>query len=589
MEETLVYIWKASWVLSLFFVAYRALLKNETFFIYNRLFLILGILGSFMVPLLSIKKYIQLLPTTFTRVIPAGNGMAQASYDIQAGIGIDTLIISVYGIGVLFFSIKFAVQLGSLKNFIQQGVHEKQGTYVFVATSRNVTPFSFFKYIVFNPDCYQKSELSSIISHEKVHCSQWHSVDIILAHLTQIIFWFHPISWLYKKDVQQNLEFLADAGASKNIPSLKAYEYALLKVSGSQYCTPITNNFYNSLIKKRIVMLHRSKSSNRNLWKYFTVLPLLLIFVMLFNTKVVAQNAKSTELAISKIEIVIDKNSDDEHMDQDIAFLKERGVTLKVKKLKRNKDGEITSIQVEVRSDHGNAHYETNTEAPIEPIKISIDGDGNNIAIGNVSNRSDNDFHIAFQDDDIHSGTSSNTKTIQLKKKGEDENNDGKIEIISGIHSDDDVVWVTDSDEDNQEIKIVSINGKKTITVDGNEVTPEEFDQIKGADTKKKKFKIIRDNKNENGNKQIMIMKDTDDDGDIEIIDKDQSGFFLLDTEEGENPVFFIDGKEATDEDVKKLNLKEIESIDIINGEPAIKEYGAKAKDGVFKITTKKN
>ncbi len=585
MEETMVYIWKASWVLALFFVAYRVLLKNETFFIYNRLFLILGLLGSFLVPLLYVKKYIQLLPTTFTRVIPAGNGMAQASYDIQAGIGIDTLIISVYGIGVLFFSIKFAVQLCSLKNFIQQGIHEKKGAYVFVATSRNVTPFSFFKYIVFNPDCYQKSELSSIISHEKVHCSQWHSVDIILAHLTQIIFWFHPISWLYKKDVQQNLEFLADAGASKNIPSLKAYEYALLKVSGSQYCTPITNNFYNSLIKKRIVMLHRSKSSNRNLWKYFTVLPLLLTFVLLFNTKVVAQNAKSTELAISKIEIVIDKNSDDGHMDQDIAFLKERGVTLKVKKLKRNKDGEITAIQIAVHADQSNGQFETNAVTPIQPIKISIDGDGRNISFNSAVNKTDTGL---YDDDYTLPSASSHGKTIILKKKVDDENSDEKNEKTTGIHSDNDAFWMSDSEEGQKEIKIKNRNGKETITVNGKEISREEFDKMQdegGEDTRR----ITVQRNTNGGNNQVMIMKDSDDADDIEIIDTDQSGFFFLDTEDGENPVFFIDGKEATQEAVKKLNLKEIESIDIINGEPAIKEYGTKAKDGVFKITTKKN
>jgi beta-lactamase regulating signal transducer with metallopeptidase domain len=590
MDATLVYIWKASWVLAIFFVAYRLLLKKETFFLWNRLFLLLGIGTSFLVPFLYYKTYIELAPPTYTAMAPTEVSFQQVSdSSIQAGIGIDVMLLALYGLGVLFFSTKFILQLISLKKFIRQGIHQNKGEYVFVATSSNVTPFSFFKYIVFNPKLYQKSELSSIIRHEKVHCSQWHSLDIILAHLIQIIFWFHPISWLYKNDIQQNLEFLADAGASKNIPCLKTYEYALLKVSGNQFCTSITNNFYNSLIKKRIVMLHRSKSSKQNVWKYLTVLPMLFIFIFLFNTKVIAQNTKKMDLDIKKIEIVIDRNSDSGNMDKDIAFLNERGVTLKVKKLKRNGEGEITAIRVEVNSDKSNAQYETNGDTPIKPIKISIDGDGKNISIGNATSHLDNEFQVAFHDDDTHSSAASGHRTIHVKKMVDDEHNDGKEEKIIINSTDDDIEWTSDSDQDLQEIKIENINGKETITVNGKEVSPEELDQIKSEGKEEKKYRIIRKHKDDDSNKQIMILKDSDDDSDIEMIDKDQSGFFFLDTDDGESPLYFIDNTEATSEAVKKLTPKEIESIDIVKGEPAIKEYGPKAKDGVIKITTKKN
>jgi beta-lactamase regulating signal transducer with metallopeptidase domain len=590
MDATLIYIWKASWVLAIFFVAYRLLLKKETFFLWNRLFLLLGIGASFLVPFLHYTKYIELVPTTYNAITPTSAGFQRVTDSSnQMGMGFDTLLVLLYGLGVLFFITKFILQLTSLKKFIRQGIHEHKGHFVFVATNSHVTPFSFFKYIVFNPQLYQKSELTSIISHEKVHCSQWHSVDIVLANLTQILFWFHPISWLYKNDIQQNLEFLADAGASKNIPCLKTYEYALLKVSGNQLCTSITNNFYNSLIKKRIVMLHRSKSNKQNVWKYLTIVPMLFIFIFLFNTQVIAQNAKKIELDIKKIEIVIDKNSDSGTMDKDRDFLKERGVALKVKKLKRNSEGEITAIRIEVNSAQSNAQYETNGDTPIQPIKISIDGDGKNISIGNATHQPDNEFQVAFHDDDSHSSASSGHKTIHVKKMVDDENTDGKEEKIVIRSADDDMVWTSEGDEDLQEIKIENVNGKETITVNGKEVTPEELDEIKSEEKEGKKIKIIRKHKEEDGNKQIMILKDSDDESDIEIIDKDQSGFFFLDTEAGEIPLFFIDNMEATSEAVKKLSPKEIESIDIVNGEPAIKEYGPKAKDGVIKITTKKN
>ena len=38
----------------------------------------------------------------------------------------------------------------------------------------------------------------------------------------------------------------------------------------------------------------------------------------------------------------------------------------------------------------------------------------------------------------------------------------------------------------------------------------------------------------------------------------------------------------------KDLNPNEIESINVLKGEAAIKKYGDKGKDGVIEITTKK-
>ena len=52
--------------------------------------------------------------------------------------------------------------------------------------------------------------------------------------------------------------------------------------------------------------------------------------------------------------------------------------------------------------------------------------------------------------------------------------------------------------------------------------------------------------------------------------------------------LIMIDGKEATEHDLKKLSAAAIESMSVKSGEEMTKKYGDKAKNGVVFITTKK-
>jgi hypothetical protein len=53
--------------------------------------------------------------------------------------------------------------------------------------------------------------------------------------------------------------------------------------------------------------------------------------------------------------------------------------------------------------------------------------------------------------------------------------------------------------------------------------------------------------------------------------------------------VYYIDGKEVADGTFKKLDAKEIESMNVFKGESAIKAFGEKAGNGIIAVTTRKN
>ncbi|MDN3596996.1 M56 family metallopeptidase [Zunongwangia endophytica] len=150
-------------------------------------------------------------------------------------------------------------------------------------TTKDIKPFSFFNNIVYNPKKHQQKDLKLILKHEQIHARQWHSLDVIFISILCVVFWFNPFIWLYKKVIVQNLEFLADQDAVATIASKKEYQKALVMASvGMQ--PAMTNQFYQSFIKKRIIMLNKSKKKNTS-WKTILVIPFLCLFLYSFNLK----------------------------------------------------------------------------------------------------------------------------------------------------------------------------------------------------------------------------------------------------------------------------------------------------------------
>jgi hypothetical protein len=292
METIFIYFLKSSGLIITFFAAYYFLLRKETFFTSNRWFLLSGLILSVILPLFFIKKVVLVdVPKVVAPVINSQIKSIAANQIIKATEETDWFQIGfyVYATIALFFLMKIFFNLISLYKILYDKTIVKDSNFHFVDTEENSTPFSFFNYIVFNSKMYSKIELNSILLHEKIHSAQKHSADVLLTNLFAGIFWFNPFMHLYKKAVIQNLEYIADSKAVAQIQDAKSYQMTLLKVVSNQNCLPITNHFYQSLIKKRIVMLNKNQSHQKNSWKYAAVLPALIAFVLLFQVKVIAQ------------------------------------------------------------------------------------------------------------------------------------------------------------------------------------------------------------------------------------------------------------------------------------------------------------
>ena len=125
--------------------------------------------------------------------------------------------------------------------------------------------------------------MQSVLEHEKVHARQYHTLDIMLLEVLRVFFWFNPVLWLYKSAVRQNLEYLADHFAIESATDKKSYQYLMLKQAVNTQEYTLANSFYNSLIKKRIVMLNQNQSKKINVLKTLVVAPLLGLLLVSFN------------------------------------------------------------------------------------------------------------------------------------------------------------------------------------------------------------------------------------------------------------------------------------------------------------------
>lgn len=381
MQELLIYLLKSGGLITAFFLAYHFLLRKETFFTTNRWFLLTGLIASVVLPLFFIEQIV-VVETPKSVSYPIINSLPNTiatNEIIEKSVEIDWFKIGIYVYGIIALLLLFKVifNLISLFKVLDNKQVFKQDNFQFIDVNENMSPFSFFNYIVFNSSLYSESELQSILLHEKIHSAQKHSFDVLITNLFSVIFWFNPLMHFYKKAVIQNLEYIADSEAIAQIDDKKSYQMALLKVISHQNCLPITNHFYQSLIKKRIVMLNKNQSNKRNSWKYAVIIPALVAFVILFQVKVIAQEK---EVAISKktvsfaelISFTIDKNSSDAEMKENAKNLKKRsGIEVKFSKIKRNSKGEITAIKIDYKDQNGNKGTSVvNGDEPIDDITI---------------------------------------------------------------------------------------------------------------------------------------------------------------------------------------------------------------------------
>ncbi len=576
-----------------FLAVYHMFLKRETFFKENRLFLLSGLVLSFLFPLIKIQKTIVVSKPALVQTI--GTDTQTISTIAESGLYTpQNILLTLYIAISAFLLVKFTSRLISLKHLAKDAHKRRETPFMHLVTERKISPFSFFNYIFYNPGLFEPSELHSVLEHEKVHARQYHTLDILLLEVLKIFFWFNPVLWMYKSAVKQNLEYLADHFAIAQTDDKKSYQYLMLKQSVDTQEYTLANSFYNSLIKKRIVMLNQNQSKKINILKTLVVAPLLGLFLVSFSIEetYLYKDSDSVESLMEgetvkddkTVELTIDKNTSDAELDKIKKDLAKDDIDFSYTTV-RNNDKEIISITLNLSGKNSegktfSGNYNSNSDGPINPITVLYDDENNAVSFWNAHKETEVRIHkigkgnVSWSTDD--------EKEIIVKKV------DGKKKIIiNGEEVDEDKLHSMDIDLDDEgeteNVFIVKRNGDdKHVKIEKIENKKDGVHVMKIIDSDDEDEIEIKKSSN------VMIIKDSDDEEDIEVIGNGNSSFMVIDTDGDGEPLYYIDGKKAKAKSLKKMSPEDIESINVFKGDKAIEKYGKKAKNGVIEITTKK-
>ena len=182
------------------------------------------------------------------------------------------------GIGVLL--IRFGIRLRSLLCLICGAERaEIEGVPVYFAP-RVRMPFSFCGRIYLPTDLRSYPSVRNILIHEREHTRATHFVDLLIAEVACMLFWFNPFAWALKRDMQRNLEFLADQAVLLRGVSRREYQYELLGFTLEVAAGPLCSSYNINDLKERIRMMNKTKSNRAAGAKYLVALPLAALMLL---------------------------------------------------------------------------------------------------------------------------------------------------------------------------------------------------------------------------------------------------------------------------------------------------------------------
>ena len=133
----------------------------------------------------------------------------------------------VYWIGILLLSARFMIQLSSIFRLVLKSKNINVDQISIRSLSEPANPFSFWQWIFIYLPGLKEDEKQEILTHEQTHVRQWHSIDVIISEIVNIICWMNPFAWLLKTEIRLNLEYLADHKVMESGTNKKAYQYHL--------------------------------------------------------------------------------------------------------------------------------------------------------------------------------------------------------------------------------------------------------------------------------------------------------------------------------------------------------------------------
>ena len=640
MGTFLVYILKSAVCLAIFYLFYRLLLSKETFHRFNRIALLGVMLLSCLLPL--VKVTVEQVSPVNAQVMSMEDLLLMYQWNSEAVVEEGSRpfhwqegLVLVYFVGLFFVIVRHLWSLGRMLYLIRHSRCERLDNGIrLVVHRRKLAPFSWMRYIVISETDLKESG-HHILVHEMAHIHYRHSWDLLLAEACAWLQWFNPAIWLLKQELQNIHEYEADEEVLRQGINAKEYQMLLIKKAVGARLYSIANSFNHSSLKKRITMMIRKKSNPWARAKYLYVLPLAAVTVAAFARPEISKpldeisSVKVNDLS-AVLETYADKNvsnpAEKTKLKMKVVDEKGKPIIAATVLVANTTNGTITD-------ENGNFTLEVGTDQSIQvayigmstvtmSVKDCLKKADQTIVLTESDTKKDvkvvasapqavtsddQTFSVVEQMPEypggMRAGLEFMARNLRYPTKAREAGKQGRVIVQfvvrkDGSLSDFKVLRPVDPWLDAEAIRVIStmpkwkpgMQDRKPVSVkftlpvtfmlEGTNSKPKAGDNdvvVVGYGVQKSEESVdVPTIKLHNPMDELSIT------GDFKIDSVGSSKAF------GVSPLVIMDGLEVSDDVIKKLNPKKIQSVSVLKNEAATAKYGKKGKFGVILITTKR-
>jgi len=278
MNSLFIYLLKISAGLAIIFLPYYFLFRNDPNLVLKRIYLISGVIASWVFPFITFRKLplaLDLTPTVFIDLdTPVTQTAILESTEVSNGLSINWLqiLLLVYISGFIFMFLKNLFLIFKW-NLTWRRSHNEEG----VAFIKNDQVFTLFTKIFVPGSLRDRDDLDNVLLHEKAHIRQLHFIDLMLIECTLLLTWFNPFSWLISRMIKENHEHLADREVLSTGVNPARYRAQLMNHTLGVNVFRLGNQFNHSLTIKRFKMMKKPRKSPLGFIKIALLIPAVLV------------------------------------------------------------------------------------------------------------------------------------------------------------------------------------------------------------------------------------------------------------------------------------------------------------------------
>jgi hypothetical protein len=316
------YLFKSILCLLVLLLFHRLVLQREVLYRFNRFFLLAAVIGSFLIPLVTIEveREVDIAPVpleVFSEEISSvehfqeavETPVLEAENDNTAEIQIPWQKFgwAVYLLGVVVFLVRFLLNLRLIHNQVQGNLKVAYRRETLVLLLELASPFSFLKYIFYSKSAFEKDGIpEAVFLHEQCHVRERHTWDVLFIETLLVVLWFHPGLYFARQAIRLNHEFIADQQVIQRLP-VSEYQSLLISILSGQKGYVLGSSLNFSLTKKRFEMMKRKTANSTKWMKILILVPILAGLVYLFSEKVPAEDEGNSIVFIDRDESLNEK------------------------------------------------------------------------------------------------------------------------------------------------------------------------------------------------------------------------------------------------------------------------------------------